>query len=456
MKDTIFHILADLQTNASRRIQFDGRDHIAAPVVILVEGVHQGSGGALFYPASVLEASAKFWNGMPVPVHHPEAGGAAISCNSPDIIETRSVGRLWNVRYESSPRPRLKGEIYVDVNKAKRISPAVLDALNNNQPLEVSTGLFSVDESTQGTWNGESYQAVVKDIRPDHLALLPGARGACSWQDGCGVRANKESGGSDMEKKNFLQKMLATVNSAVQLVLGNELSMGEKVDNVRRAIYAMDGPTMDCLVEAIYDNEVVYEVRPGPQSVPGTTAKMCRRGYTIGEDGVVVLSNEIEEVRKEISYVPVSNEESTVVNVDEKIKTAGIVKPSSVIAAQRAAKIYSNANPYHDPATGQFTSGPGGSGSFGSSSEFGSYTRNPSTVHVRSDIGTGRYQASNGRKPSGRGLWAFDFKGDGSSSHTYFVQGSRLYSEASSIAKIKAREWAAVQGSSSVTIEAAP
>lgn len=344
MKNTIFHVLADLQTNASRRIQFDGRDHIAAPVVILVEGVHQGSGGALFYPASVLETSAQFWNGMPVPVHHPEAGGVAISCNSPDVIETRSVGRLWNVRYESSPRPRLKGEIYVDVNKAKRISPAVLDALNNNQPLEVSTGLFSVDDPTQGVWNGESYQAVVKDIRPDHLALLPGARGACSWSDGCGVRANKESGGQDMEKKNFLQKMIATVNSAVQCVLGNEMSMGEKVDNVRKAIYAMDGPTMDCLVEAIYDNEVVYEVRPGPQSVPGTMAKMCRRGYTISEDGTVVLANEIEEVRKEISYVPVSNEGTGLVVQKEVLKTVTESTNPHVLAALKAARIHDSTN----------------------------------------------------------------------------------------------------------------
>lgn len=331
--------------NLGRKITFEGREHIAAPVVILVEGVHRGSDGPLYYPASVLEASAQFWNGMPVPVHHPENNGLPISCNSPNVIEGQTVGRLWNVRYETDPKPRLKGEVYIDVNKAKQISPAVIDALNNNSPLEVSTGLFSFDDHVRGNWNGEDYVAVVRDIRPDHLALLPGAVGACSWRDGCGVRANKENGGQDMEmKKSFLQKMLSTVNSAVQHMLGNEITLGDKLDGIRSAVYTMDGPTMDCLIEAVFDDEVVYTVRPGPQSPPGTPTKMCRRKYSVAEDGTVALSNEVENVRKEVNYVPVANEseaeKTTTTNAELKIVDSIKEDAPMVAAAKRAASIY--------------------------------------------------------------------------------------------------------------------
>lgn len=187
-----YHTLAMDKTGATRKVMHDGREHIVAPVIILVEGVHRGSGGSLYYPAEVLKNVAQFWNGMPVPVHHPELNGTPISCNSPDIIEKQSVGRLWNVQYEAEPKPRLKGELYIDVQKAKTVSLPVIEALQNNTPLEVSTGLFSTDDPTPGKWNEETYDAIVKDMRPDHLALLPGGKGACSWKDGCGVRANEE------------------------------------------------------------------------------------------------------------------------------------------------------------------------------------------------------------------------------------------------------------------------
>lgn len=185
------HISAQILANvATRRTQFEGKDTLVAPVILLVEGVHAGSNGPLYYSSSVLKAYAQAWNGVPLPVHHPEQDGQPVSCNSPDIVQSRSVGRLWNVRFEETPKPRLKGEIWVDVVKCASIAPEVLEALKSNRPLEVSTGLFSTDEVGAGTWNTEDYHATVKDMRPDHLALLPGVTGACSWQDGCGVRAN--------------------------------------------------------------------------------------------------------------------------------------------------------------------------------------------------------------------------------------------------------------------------
>ena len=39
-----------LHTNQMRRKKFNGSDHLVMPVVMLAEGVHNGSVGPLYYP----------------------------------------------------------------------------------------------------------------------------------------------------------------------------------------------------------------------------------------------------------------------------------------------------------------------------------------------------------------------------------------------------------------------
>jgi len=217
----------------SKRVQFEGRDTIIAPVVLMVEGVHNGSSGPLFYSAKELELSASFWNGMPVPVYHPkDVAGLPISCNSPDVMNAYCVGRLYNVVYSDQPTPRLKGDVYVDVSRATNVNACVLDMLVQNKPLEVSTGLFSTDEVIEGIWNTEKYSAIVRDIRPDHLALLPELKGACSWEDGCGIRANTEKGGLYMadEKKGTLLDRIVSWLSGEYIKANSE----EKVEDVNQ------------------------------------------------------------------------------------------------------------------------------------------------------------------------------------------------------------------------------
>src|SRR5574340_1043595 len=317
------HLIPITNTPAStRRIQFEGRDTIVAPVILMVEGVHNGSAGPLFYPREELRACAQLWNGMPIPVFHPsDETGLPISCNSPDVIASHNVGRLYNVMFEESPVPRLRGEIYLDVQKTQQVNPPVRDALSRNVPLEVSTGLFSQDEMIQGTWNNETYNGIVRGIRPDHLALLPGTRGACSWQDGCGVRANKEGGGK-------VDKLEMTVN---------ELSLDDRRTAVVRSIYSMDGPTQDNMVVAVFNDKVVYETRPGPQSNSGMSTKMYERGYAINDQGVVTLSDEITEVKREVNYVPVTNEEAG--NIKSNNKEEEKMAEKIVVSEERKQKV---------------------------------------------------------------------------------------------------------------------
>lgn len=169
-----------------------GRKHLVVPVVMMREGVHNGSHGAIFHPIDELGHFEAAWNGIPVSIQHPSIDGKHVSANSPDIIDANVVGKVFNTHVEGD---KLKAEAWLDKERLKQISPATASYLKKGQPIEVSLGMFTDDEAGDGTWNGETYTATARNHRPDHLALLPGGRGACSWSDGCGIRANEEEGG---------------------------------------------------------------------------------------------------------------------------------------------------------------------------------------------------------------------------------------------------------------------
>lgn len=177
-----------------REALFEGRQYLVAPVVALVEGVHNGS----FYPAEEIAAFANTWNGVAVPVDHPRgSNGEPSEMNTPETLEARNVGRLFNMWFDAAQK-RLRGEVWIDIEKAGRVDGRLIDHIRAGLPMEVSTGLFCEEEQTPGDWNGEHFTGIIRNIRPDHLALLPGGEGACNWADGCGIRANEE--GKTMEK----------------------------------------------------------------------------------------------------------------------------------------------------------------------------------------------------------------------------------------------------------------
>jgi|SRR6056297_1631231 len=155
---------------------------LKAPAVILTEGTHCGTSGCLFYPGHVLKASADQWNGVPVTVQHPTIGQQPVSIkHSGDIESQFTIGYLTDARYENS---KLKAIINVNAGAARRMGPEL------KKIKEVSTGLFSQNTEILSEHNAPGAAACAIQIRPDHLALLTSEKGACSWEDGCGIRAN--------------------------------------------------------------------------------------------------------------------------------------------------------------------------------------------------------------------------------------------------------------------------
>lgn len=203
-----------ITTNGLQRRTLDGREYAVAPVVALVAGVVNGE----LAPGEEIGRFVEAWNGRPVPVGHPKRNGVFVSANSPQGIE-EALGWFFGAQMDGE---KLKGELWLDVAKAQALGGEALDVftrLEAGDHVEVSTAYFNELEVTDGMFNGKSYKGVQRNLRPDHVALLPNEVGACSWTDGCGApRVNVQLGGVEpMEEKTG---MLAT--AAVTAVTTNE------------------------------------------------------------------------------------------------------------------------------------------------------------------------------------------------------------------------------------------
>lgn len=180
-------IVTNKNVNFSIRYEtFEGRKYLVAPVIMVQEQVLNES----FLPGNEIAKSVNGWNGRPVVVYHPiNSNGWNISANDPKVLQKYQIGFIFNTEYDPQNK-QLKSEIWLDVNKAENLnndSRKVLNDIINGNKVEVSTGYYSKEEVVN---NEYGYEFIDHDILPDHLALLPNAIGACSFKDGCGVRAN--------------------------------------------------------------------------------------------------------------------------------------------------------------------------------------------------------------------------------------------------------------------------
>ena len=139
-------------------------------------------------------------------------------------------------------------------------------------------------EKTSGEWNGKKYVGIARDIQPDHLAILPDIKGACSIEDGAGlVRMNA-----------------ATIN---------EMSY-DSVQTLLRGKLRADKPEeSDAWILDVFDAYFIYE----------EGGKLHRQNYNIKDgqvnfDGIPVL------VEKRVTY----EEASPLTNAVKPIKSSNV------------------------------------------------------------------------------------------------------------------------------------
>lgn len=170
-----------------RHDKMEDRDFLVVPMVMLTEGVHNGSKGPVYYPPEELSKTPEAWNHKPVVVYHPSLNGVGVSACDPAIITNRKVGVIMNTKFAGG---RLTSEAWIEKSRADVVDERIMKAITDNEMMELSTGVFIDCDATPGEWKGETYVGVARNYRPDHLALLPDQIGACSLKDGAGFLRN--------------------------------------------------------------------------------------------------------------------------------------------------------------------------------------------------------------------------------------------------------------------------
>ena len=185
-------IIINAGGKAPRSARIGDRDYLVAPMTLIVPGVLAGSQGALYYP----ESEVGIWNHVPLVVYHPTKEGEHVSARDAEVLNEAGVGIVLNDRMEDGKRV---AEGWFDLGAVKRWDAKsapnlrLLPKLQSGKQIELSTGLDldAIPAPPDAVHNGVSYFATAVNYRPDHVAILPGEKGACSVDDGCGVN-NRE------------------------------------------------------------------------------------------------------------------------------------------------------------------------------------------------------------------------------------------------------------------------
>lgn len=233
-------MLQKLRCNFSGKVRYDrmmDKDYLVAPMVMMVEGVHEGNNGPLLYLEEDMAKTPQVWNFKPVVVYHPSRNGQGVTACDPVVLSNRQVGVIMNTECVVTENgPGLRAEAWMEKDRMNKVDERIAAAVEKNEMMELSTGLFTDNEKTPGEWNGEKYDAIAHNFRPDHLALLPDLKGACSIEDGAGfLRLNAVP-----EKINIIK---------------NAMSHG----NIRSLLNSwLQETNAEAWVEAVYDDFFIY------------------------------------------------------------------------------------------------------------------------------------------------------------------------------------------------------
>lgn len=291
-----------------RHETFNGGNYLVVPVVMMVQGVHSGSHGPVLHLAEELGKIPESWNGIPVTINHPSVDGNYVSANSPEILSSWAVGTVFNARMDGDS---LKAEAWIEEARIQSLSADTLERINNGEVIEVSVGVFSDEEIADGDFNGESYIAVARNHRPNHLALLPDATGACSVSDGCGIRTNQR--GKQMSEKKMLVVNEENEEAVIKLLAErglavNETGYYELASKAQTALNAKDNGNASFYLEEIFGDNVVYKMYQY-DNAGGRSVKFFKQTYQENAAGELEFTGEAVQVRREIQYpvVPQTN-----------------------------------------------------------------------------------------------------------------------------------------------------
>ncbi len=271
----------NLKASGLREAELDGRTHIVAPMVMMTEGVHNGSRGPFFYPGPELNEAVLAWNHKPILIDHPSL---AVSGCTPEVLNKQKVGVVLNTKWDGKQR----AEAWIDKERLGTVAPEVAKNLMNGIITEVSTGLYFEEKGDGGVWNEQPYLAEAVNHKPDHLAILPNDVGACSVEKGAGLlQLNKAQQKKPEDALKELYKLREVTNREIQKLTTNELSHSDIRSNLYSLLANFYNGMFDGWIEDVYETFLIYY----------TDGKLQKLGYTTSKDQVELDGSPEEVVR---------------------------------------------------------------------------------------------------------------------------------------------------------------
>jgi len=290
-----------------RTALFEKREHIVVPVIALVEGVIHAinADSPELVLAEELAKAPQGWNGRPIVGNHPASGDMKISANAPRVLEENAFGIIFNTKLDDT---KLKLEAWLDPEKAEKTGNLeTLERIKNGEMVEVSVGVFVINEKEEGVHKGKNYNYIWRNITPDHLAMLPeGSEGACNNEMGCGApRTNQGKEVDVLKGLSDKTKALIVIRSGVVEEL-SDVDLRNLIDSSLRAI---EPGYMG--IEAVFESTVVYSV------MPEDAWTILQRDYTV-KSNEVNLGEKSIEVKPVTRFEPVTAQQKEVMIVNEE------------------------------------------------------------------------------------------------------------------------------------------
>ncbi len=168
----------NLNTAAAREEERNGRPHIVVPAITA-----QGVMNRVLYLPEELDAAIVTCNGRAVTVGHPQLNGEYVASALPEID---TYGTFLSGFIQDAA---LAGDLWIDYEflLQHESGQLIVDAINNEDPINVSWGFYIDIEPVRGSFNGDEFDYIARNIRGEHVAILPNEVGACSVDDGCGT-----------------------------------------------------------------------------------------------------------------------------------------------------------------------------------------------------------------------------------------------------------------------------
>jgi len=255
-----------------------GTDFFVLPAVMMVEGAYYPSiqsrddRVALYFSSDELEKSINSWNGRGISLMHPDENS---SFNVPDVFNNHWLGYVFNTKFEPDKK-RLVADLWISSERGNEL----VSKVKAYEQVDLSIGACGELIASDGVSNGVKYTKQFINIVGDHLAVLPDVKGACSWNDGCGIRANEYGLPKEVDKGASMPKKVvksipdSAKESAINMAKGSLASEFETststaaCDKSVHVVVSDKGENMDKVKDVINSSKAESSLESFVRSAP--------------------------------------------------------------------------------------------------------------------------------------------------------------------------------------------